>query len=122
MTDDLFPAYIAFVRHELKLPPGSDAVGELAARLSPEDADEKPPARTPGIGRLRRALRSLKAREVPDVTLEEFAADLRFLQLFSLNEPVLGADAMERLLADVSASNKRSTPITQLATHKKADP
>ena len=121
MTDDLFPAYIALIRHELRLPPGSDALVELVARLSPENAGAKPPARAPGIVRLKQTLHCLQEHKVPDVTLGEFAADLRFLQFFSLDEPVLGADAMERLLADVSASNKRSTPITNLATRKKAD-
>lgn len=121
VNDDLFPAYVALIRHELKLAPGSDAIAELAARITPESVVGKPPARAPGIVRLKQALHCLQEHGVPDTTLGEFAADLRFLQLFSLDEPVLGADAMERLLADVSGSNKRRTPISRLATHKKAD-
>ena len=111
MTEDLYPAYVAFIRRELKLPPGSDALVELEARLHPEDARAKPPYRAPGIVRLRRALRRLEHRKAPSATLEEFACDLRFLQMFALDQPILPADAMQKLLSDVM----NSPPIRKAA-------
>ena len=112
VTEDLYPAYIAFIRRELKLLAGSDALVELAARLHPEDARAKPPYRAPGIVRLRRALRRLERHKPPDSSLEEFARDLRFLQMFALDQPILPADAMQKLLSDVM----NSPPIKKTGT------
>ena len=61
----MLPAYIAFIRRELKLPPGSDALIELHARLFPADERAKPPYRAPGIVRLRRGLKQLEAHKEP---------------------------------------------------------
>lgn len=101
MTESLYPAYIAFIRRELQLPPGSDALVELRARLHPEDAVARPPYRAPGTVRLRRALRTLEQGKEPASELEQFAQDLRFLQMFSMGRPVLPEEAMQKLLSDV---------------------
>lgn len=101
VTESLYPAYIAFIRRELQLPPASDALIELRARLHPEDATAKPPYRAPGIVRLRRALRALERGSEPESELEQFASDLRFLQMFSMERPVLPQEAMQKLLSDV---------------------
>lgn len=101
MPEDLYPAYIALIRRELKLSAGCEALVELEARLTTEHAGSKPPARAPGITRLRRALRRLKQHKPPVDALDVFADDLRFLQLFSPDEPTMSPDAMRRLLDDV---------------------
>ena len=113
--DDLGPAYVGLIRHELCLGPGTDALAELGSRLRPEDPAARPPYRAPGIVRLRRALRRLETGKAPVVTLEEFAADLQFLKLFEPEQPSIARDAMQRLLTDVmntpppgKASKKRS--------------
>jgi hypothetical protein len=103
VNDDMRPAYIALIRHELKVPPGSDALDALAARLTPVDATERPPARAPGIIRLRKALRTLEASACPDQSLEAFRDDLAFLSLFDNSQPVLPPDALKALLADVAS-------------------
>lgn len=118
MTEDLYPAYIAFIRRELNLAPGSDALIELHARLFPADDRAKPPYRAPGIVRLRRGLKQLEAHKEPASTLEEFAADLRFLQAFSMESPVLPEEAMQKLLSDVM----NSPPIRKTApAHAEAE-
>lgn len=99
--DDLVPAYVALIRHELCLPPGTDALAELERRLRPEDPAARPPYRAPGIVRLRRAHRRLEAGKQPAPTPGEFAEDLRFLKLFEPATPSMARDAMQRLLADV---------------------
>ena len=101
MADDLYPAYIALIRRELKLSSGCDALVELDARLTTDDPASKPPSRAPGITRLRRALRRLEQRKSPADAPDVFAEDLRFLQLFSPDEPTMSPDAMRRLLDDV---------------------
>lgn len=106
MPDDLRPAYIALVRHELRLPPGTDALGELAARLSPGDRDERPPARAPAVIRLKHALRTLHRGGTPEQNLDAFAADLRTLALLTDRSPLSG-EALERLLDDVRAPARR---------------
>jgi hypothetical protein len=106
VTDELYPAFIGLIRRELHVEPGCDALDELAARLSPEDLAHKPPYRAPGIVRLRRALRRLREHKVPVDSIEQFADDLRFLRLFSPDEPVLSPTATRRLLADVMRGDK----------------
>lgn len=93
--------YIAVIRHELKLKSGGSALLALEARLTPADARERPPARAPGIARVKNALRRLKAGALPAITLETLTDDLRFLCLFEREEHVLRRDALDRLLADV---------------------
>jgi hypothetical protein len=99
--DELAPAYIALIRHELCLRPGTDVLTELALRLHPDDPAARPPYRAPGIVRLRRAVRRLEAGRTPASTLDEFAEDLRFLKLFEPETPSMARDAMQRLLQDV---------------------
>ena len=101
MADDLYPAYIALIRRELKLAAASDALAELRVRLSSEDPAEKPPPRAPAMVRLNQALLRLDQHATPDTTLDAFAADLKFLQLFSLDEPLLTPEATDRLLRDI---------------------
>lgn len=123
VSDDLRPAYIAFIRRELRLPPGSDALLELRVRLRPEDADAKPPYRAPSIVRLRRGLKRLDAGKAPVDSLEQFADDLRFLQLFAADEPPPPQGAMRRLLSDVmNAPPIRKTPQSGPANDEKVVP
>jgi len=113
--DELAPAYIALIRHVLCVPPGADALVQLASRLRPADPRERPPYRAPGIVRLRRALRRLEVGKAPVTALEEFSEDLRFLKLFEPDKPSMAREAMQRLLADVMGSpteprNERRQP------------
>ena len=98
---EMLAPYHAIIRHELGMPPPSNALLALETRLYPADADERPPARAPGIVRLRRALKRLEAGEEPAMTLDELTADLRFLLLFERTEHVLRRTALDRLLSDV---------------------
>ena len=95
--------YTALIRHELGLPPGADAKRELAARLDPPRAVDRPPAEAPGIARLRRVLTALQAGRAPRADLEQLTNDLRFLRLFEPSTPAMERDAMSRLLSDVLA-------------------
>lgn len=106
MPDDLRPAYVALIRHELGLPSRSDALAALAVRLSPDDRGERPPARAPAVMRLKRALHALERGATPDDDLDAFAADLRTLALLTDRAP-LTADALRRLLDDVRAPAPR---------------
>jgi hypothetical protein len=99
--------YLAIIRHELGMPPSANALLALETRLFPADARERPPARAPGIARLRRAAKRLATNAAPDMTLDELTDDLRFLRLFERTEHVLRRDALDRLLDDVAA---RATP------------
>jgi hypothetical protein len=92
--------YIALLRREFGVAPGADPLGELGRRLAPEDTRERPPARAPGVLRLARALRRLRAGQRPEQTLDEYRSDLAFLKLFDAAEP-WSPEALERLLADV---------------------
>jgi hypothetical protein len=98
-------SYKALIRLELKLAPGSDVLQELALRLAPEDPQERPPARAPGIARLAAAAQALRNGAVPDVDFERFAEDLRFLRAFERDS--LPGDALEALLSDVRAAGRR---------------
>lgn len=101
--------YTALIRHELGLPPGADALAALEARLSPANRAERPPARVPGIVRLRRALRRLRTHRAPELTLDQLVEDLRLLRLFAADAP-WPRDAMERLLGDVQQPRRRRKP------------
>jgi hypothetical protein len=93
--------FTAIIRRELRLPPGADALVALEARLAPPDPAERPPARAPGILRLRSLLSRLKAGALPQTDLETMIEDLRFLRLFEREESPLDRRALDRLLADV---------------------
>lgn len=93
--------YTALIRIELGLPSGADARQELAVRLNPPRALDRPPAQAPAIARLLGALEVLDAGQVPETPLEQFTDDLRFLRLFEPASPALEHDAMTRLLHDV---------------------
>jgi hypothetical protein len=93
--------YTAVLRHELGLESGGNPLLALETRLTPADPSERPPARAPGIARLRTALRRMKSGTLPDISLETLTEDLRFLRLFEREEHVLRRDAIDRLLADV---------------------
>jgi len=101
-------ACVALIRHVLALPPAADVLDELEARLKPEDASAKPPARAPGIVRLRRALDALRSGDAPAVSLDVLGEDLRFLRMFSddRNSP-WPDDALERLLGEVRSEPAR---------------
>lgn len=101
MADELYPAYIALIRHEFKLGAGIDALTELKERLSTDDPARKPPTRAPGITRLRKSLRRLEAHKAPTTSPDAFAEDLRFLQLFAPGEPILSPEGSRRLLDDI---------------------
>ena len=94
--------YIALIRVSLNVAPGGDPLDALGLRLAPEDVQERPPARAPGIARLAKALRLLRQRAAPESPIEEFDADLGFLRTFSKDEP-WRADALESLLSNVRA-------------------
>lgn len=117
-ADEIAP-YTALIRHELALAPGNDAIAELEARLSPPDRADRPPARAPGVVRLRRALRRLRAHRAPEYTLEQLSDDLRLLRRFATDDP-WPRDAMLRLLGDVQPSRpparrrSKSAPIVPL--------
>lgn len=93
--------YTAIIRRGLKLPPGTDALAALDARLSTTDPAAKPPARAPAIVRLRAVLRRLRHDREPDLTLEALTDDLRFLMLFDASDDTIPADGMSTLLRDV---------------------
>jgi hypothetical protein len=93
--------YTALIRHELALPPGADALAELEARLAPGDPKSSPPARAPAVLRLAKALRRMRQRATPEITLEEMTEDLKFLRLFEDDGKPWARQALERLLGDV---------------------
>jgi hypothetical protein len=97
--------YTAAIRRELRLPPGADALVALEARLAPPDPAERPPARAPGILRLRAAFSRLKAGAIPEHDIDTLVEDLRFLRLFERDPHALSGAALERLLADIAAAS-----------------
>jgi hypothetical protein len=101
--------YIAIIRRELRVPPGGNALLALETRLSPADPRERPPARAPGIVRLRAALRHMKIGALPGIAIEAMSEDLRFLRLFEREEHALRRDALDRLLADVIGGPRVAT-------------
>ncbi len=92
--------YIALLRREFGVPPGADPFEELGKRLVPEEPSQRPPARAPGVLRLAKALRRLRAGQPPEQTLEQYRDDLAFLKLFDESEQ-WSPDALERLIDDV---------------------
>lgn len=119
--------YIAVIRHGLGLRPNGNALLALEARLTPADARERPPARAPGIVRLKSALRRLKKGTLPAIALETLTEDLRFLRLFEREEHALQRDALDRLLADVMGGapppkprRPKSAPIVPLRPREDA--
>jgi hypothetical protein len=112
---ELVAAYIGVLRHELKLRPGTDALLELEVRLSPADRDQRPPTRAPGIARLAKALKRLRARQAPAASLDQFAEDLRFLRVFEDDTSAWSSDAIDDLLANVIAIRAPKTQRTTQA-------
>ncbi len=104
--DDKIAPYIDLIRTGLGIEPNSDAIAELAARLTPANAADRPPAKAPAVIRLGRALWSLRRRHAPAVSLDEFTRDLRVLKLFAPND-AWSADALDRLMTDVQPKKKR---------------
>lgn len=102
--------FTAIIHRELIVPRGESPLQALEARLSPNDPAERPPARAPGIVRLNAALRRLNAGALPQVDIETFIDDLRFLRLFERDEHTLDRSGLERLLADVTGARPRSSP------------
>jgi hypothetical protein len=98
---ELIAAYVGVLRHELKLPRGADPLLELELRLVPADPQQRPPARAPGIARLAKALKRLRAHKQPAGSLDEFAEDLRFLRAFDDDISAWSSDALDDLMANV---------------------
>jgi hypothetical protein len=92
--------YIALLRRAFGVPPGADPLEELGKRLVPDDPSQRPPARAPGVLRLAKALRRLRAGQPPEQTLEQYRDDLEFLKLFDESE-TWSPGALERLIDDV---------------------
>lgn len=101
VADERAP-YLALIRREFGIPPTADPVEALGRRLVPEDPLQRPPARAPGVLRLAKALRRLRAGQPPDEPIEQYRDDLAFLKLFDAEEP-WSPDALQRLLDDVTA-------------------
>ncbi len=116
---ELIAAYAGVLRHELQLPPGADPLLELELRLAPADPRQRPPARAPGIARLAKALKRLRAHEPPVDPLDQFADDLRFLRVFDNDASAWSSEAVDDLLANVismPARRARKAPAAETAT------
>ena len=98
---ELVAAYVGVLRHELKLQRGADALVELEARLAPPDRAQRPPTRAPGIARLAKALKRLRAHQPPVSSLEQFAEDLQFLRMFANDFESWPSAALDDLMANV---------------------
>ena len=111
---ELIAAYVGVLRHELELARGADPLLELELLLLPADPLRRPPARAPGIARLAKALKRLRAHTQPADSLDQFAADLRFLRAFDDDPSAWSSDALDDLLANVVAAptprKSRSVP------------
>lgn len=111
--------YVALIRRQLGVAPGADPLEALGRRLVPDDPVQRPPARAPGILRLAKALRRLRAGLQPDESLEAFDADLEFLRLFDASEP-WPPDALSGLLDDVRHEPARRRRTKRTASRGKA--
>jgi hypothetical protein len=101
-TAEALAPYRALIRHQFHLRPGTDPLVALEARLSPADAESRPPARAPGILRLARARRRMKQDLPPDsYDLDEMAEDLHFLSMFDDDAKAFSRRGLDRLLGDV---------------------
>jgi len=109
---ELVAAFVGVLRHELNLPRGADALLELEVRLAPSDPNQRPPARAPGIARLARALKRLRAHKTPADSLDQFQQDLRFLRVFDDDTTSWSSSAIDDLLANVITM---PTPRTRAA-------
>ena len=110
---ELIAAYVGVLRHELALRRGADALLELEVRLTPSNPLQRPPARAPGIARLAKALKRLRARKTPADSLDQFQQDLRFLRVFEDDTSAWSTTAIDDLLANVitmPALRARATP------------
>jgi hypothetical protein len=99
-TPESVAIYVGVLRHALALPPGSDALAELEARLAPPDAAQRPPSRAPGIARLTKALKAMRSGKAPADTIAEFREDLRFLRMFD-RDTSWTREALDDLMANV---------------------
>ncbi len=116
--------YLGVIRHELQMPAAANALFALEARLFPADKSERPPARAPGIARLRKALKRLTTGDAPEITLDAMTKDLRFLRLFERTEHVLRRSALDRLLADVANADGPAVqpkPARIIKLHRRED-
>jgi len=111
--------YLALLRRGFGVPPGADPLEELGRRLVPEDPSQRPPARAPGVLRLAKALRRLRAGQSPEQTLEKYRDDLAFLKLFDRSEP-WSPDALERLVDDVTGAPALRPKSKRPMRHHKA--
>lgn len=118
---DLVAAYVGVLRHELKLPRGADALLELEVRLAPADPNQRPPARAPGITRLAKALKRLRAHKPPADSLDQFAEDLRFLRVFEDDTSAWSEEALDDLMANVIAMPPPTTRRKSTATDAAAE-
>src|SRR5690348_7024192 len=97
--DDVAP-YVELIRSELALEGDSDVLAELATRLTPANAADRPPAKAPAVVRLGRALWRMRRHHAPAESLDEFTRDLRVLKLFDPND-AWSTEALNRLMTDV---------------------
>ncbi len=118
---DLVAAYVGVLRHTLKLPRGADALLELEVRLAPADPNQRPPARAPGIARLAKALKRLRAHKPPVDPLDQFAEDLRFLRVFEDDTSAWSEEALDDLMANVIAMPPPTTRRKSTATDTAAE-
>jgi hypothetical protein len=118
---ELVAAYVGVLRHELTLPRGADALLELEVRLAPADPNERPPARAPGIARLAKALKRLRAHKPPADSLDQFTEDLRFLRVFEDDTSAWSEEALDDLMANVIAMPPPNAQHKSTASDTPAD-
>ena len=123
VTAEALAPYRALIRRQFHLRPGTDPLISLEARLAPEDAASRPPARAPGILRLARALRRMQRDGPPDgYDLEQMAEDLRFLSMFDDDAKAFSRRGLDRLLSDVLETPLRRTEIADAAPAAESAP
>src|SRR3954453_12357119 len=119
--DDEIAPYVELIRSELGLDPDSNAIAELAARLTPPNAADRPPAKAPAVIRLGRALWSMRRRRTPAMSLDEVTRDLRVLKLFDPNDS-WSTEALDRLMTDVQPKPKRARSPAKKPDPAKVEP
>ena len=120
-SDGEIAPYLELIRSELELGAGADALSELAARLSPADARDRPPPNAPAVVRLGRAVWSMRRRRAPAMPADEFARDLRVLKLFDPND-AWSTEGLDRLMADVQPKETRKRGTTKKVDDSAAAP
>src|SRR5256885_9785442 len=119
--DDEIAPYIDLIRTELGLEADTNAIAELAARLTPPNAADRPPAKAPAVIRLGRALWSMRRRRAPAMSLDEFTRDLRVLKLFDPNDS-WSTEALDRLMTDVQPKPRRARSPAKKPDPTKVEP